>query len=296
MPPLRALIAFEAAVRHVSFKLAARELHVSPGAVSQQVQKLEEWLGFLLFYREVRQLRVTERGLDYYARIASPLEQIRQESHASRVTPRRSVCLSLTPALAAKWLAPRMADFIAKHPDIDLRINSVSHPVDFVRESVDLAIRHFNGQDPALDATLLYAGSLRVLCSPDYRSRLNLRQPDDLARTVLIQVSQYASWDEWLQRFTLLDAGARKRIHSLHFDQLLLGIDAAKRSQGVVLGNRLVARDELEKGELIDLFDQGFEQSKAYFLVHPRQQPLSPEASMLKQWLVAQFDSTDHAG
>ncbi|WMC11654.1 LysR substrate-binding domain-containing protein [Oceanimonas pelagia] len=290
LPPLRALIAFEAAVRHGSFKLAANELNISPGAVSQQIRKLEDWLGFTLFVRDIRQVTVTEPGLEYYGRIAPPLAQIRQASEACRKHHDHSVCLSLTPALAARWLGPRIADFIEVHPGIDLRINSVSHPVDFERESVDLAIRHFDGRNPHLEVHLLQQDEVMALCSPEYRDRLGLSEPDDIAGAVLLHIAPYVQWDEWLDRFTALGKMARQRIRALYFDQSLLAIDAAKRGQGMVLSNGLLAAEEIGSGELINPFGCSLCTCKGYYLVHPKRSPLSPEANLLKQWLIKQFE------
>nr|WP_300310430.1 LysR substrate-binding domain-containing protein [Halomonas sp.] len=288
--PLRALVAFEASVRHASFKQAAKELNISPGAVSQQIRKLEDWLGYPLFQREVRQVCATESALEYYARIAPSLHQIRRASEACRKRDSHSVCLSLTPALAAKWLGPRIGCFIATHPGIDLSINSVSHPVDFHNEAVDLAIRHFDGHDNDLETRLLHHDEVQAFCSPDYCHHMQLKEPNDIAKAVLLNISTYVDWREWLQQCTTLEADAKHSIRALQFDQALLAIDAAKRGQGLVLSNALLVHDELKHGELIAPFEQSLSQDKGYYLVHPRQQPLSPAARLLKHWLLDQFN------
>ena len=137
MPPLRALVAFEASVRHASFKRAADELCLTPGAVSQQVQKLEQWLGYPLFVRQVRQLSVTGPGMTYYSHIAPALEQISSASVACQERPADSVCLSLSQTLAAKWLGPRLGDFVSRYPAIEVHISASNNSVDFQRETVD---------------------------------------------------------------------------------------------------------------------------------------------------------------
>lgn len=294
MPPLRALVAFEAAVRHASFKDAARELYITPGAVSQQVQKLEQWLGFVLFVRQARQLEVTERGLHYYGRIAPALEQIGRASQACREQAANQVRLSLSITLAAKWLAPRMVDFIGRHPEIDVHINATNQTVDFQQEAVDLAIRYFGGQDPTMTSQLLFEDEVLLLCAPGYRDRLALRRPDDLRRATLLHVSLYPSWEEWLARFTSITE--QERLPRLHVDQSLLGIDAARRGQGVVLSNRLLAEEELRRGELIEPFPLRLRPGKGYYLIHPRQRALSPAARILKDWLLLQFAEPPASG
>ncbi|GAA3530794.1 LysR substrate-binding domain-containing protein [Zobellella aerophila] len=289
MPPLRALVAFEAAVRHASFKQAAEELHLTPGAVSQQVQKLEHWLGYPLFVRQVRQLQVTERGMSYFSRIAPALEQISAASEACRETSPDRVSLSLSQTLAAKWLGPRLGDFVSRHPDIEVHINASNHPVDFQREAVDLAIRHFDGRDPSLEVQEVFDDEVRLFCAPAYGDAMALQHPDRLSGVTLIVATPYPFWDDWLSRFTTLAPAVSKRIPALYFDQTLLAIDAAKRGQGVVLSNHLLVQEELERGELIEPFGLSLPLDKSYYLVHPRRQPLSRSAGTLKDWLLDQF-------
>ncbi|SFG48615.1 LysR substrate-binding domain-containing protein [Neptunomonas qingdaonensis] len=296
MPPLRALVAFEASVRHASFKQAADELHITPGAVSQQVQKLEQWLGYPLFLRQVRQLQVTDRGMKYFSRIAPALEQISAASEASRKRSSDSVCLSLSQTLAAKWLGPRLGDFVSRYPAIEVHINASNTRVDFQREAVDLAIRHFDGKDPALDAHLIFDDEVRLLCSPSYRDSFELECADQLSGVTLIVASPYPYWDDWLTRFTTIDAPARKQITTMHFDQTLLAIDAAKRGQGVVLSNGLLVQEELVRGELVEPFSYRLPLDKSYYLVYPRHPPLSDTACILKNWLLEQSSNVNMDG
>lgn len=292
MPPLRALVAFEAAVRHLSFKQAAEELHITPGAVSQQVRKLEQWLGFPLFLRQTRQLLLTDKGEQYFHRIQPALEQISQISQACRSPSNQSVRLSLSTSLAAKWLAPRMSDFLIQHPHIDIHINATNHPVDFQRENIDLAIRYFDGNDANLIAQQVFADEVLLLCTPEYQDRLQLTSPNQLAKATLLHVSLYKRWEDWLDRFSQLSQSQREKMTSLHFDQTLLGIEAAKRNQGVVLGNRLLVQEELDQGQLIEPFDFRLPSDKNYFVVHPRAFPLSTAAQLFKEWLLVQFELT----
>ncbi len=296
MPPLRALVAFEASVRHASFKRAADELHITPGAVSQQVQKLEQWLGYPLFVRQIRQLHVTDRGMSYFSRIAPALEQICIASETSRERASDSVCLSLSQTLAAKWLGPRLGDFVSRHPAVEVHINASNNPVDFQREAVDLAIRHFDGRDSALESHLIFNDEVRLFCSPAYRDMFELEHADKLTGVTLIVASLYPFWDDWLTRFTSIGTTARKQITTLHFDQTLLAIDAAKRGQGVVLSNAFLTQEELARGELIEPFEHRLPLDKSYFLVHPKGQPLSQAAMILKHWLLEQLSGSEADG
>lgn len=289
MPPLRALVTFEAAVRCGSFKQAAAELHVSPGAVSQQIQRLEDWLGYPLFVRMVRRLKVTDQGMHYFGQIAPALEQIRIASETSKNEAAKKVCLSLTQTLASKWLGPRLGDFVRLHPDLEVHINASNQPVDLQQDSVDLAIRHFDGKDPQLESALLFQDELRAFCTPGYQKHKALTEPENLQDATLIVTTTLPYWDTWLDAFSPLKVSDRKQIAKLHFDQTLLAIDAAIREQGVVLCSALLVQEEVAQGRLIDPFDQPLYPGKGYYLVHAKQKGLSSAAQSLKCWILSQF-------
>ncbi|WP_415886376.1 LysR substrate-binding domain-containing protein [Neptuniibacter sp. QD37_6] len=289
LPPLRAVIAFEAAVRHGSFKEAAEELHITPGAVSQQVRKLEEWLGYPLFVREIRKLTVTEKGMSYFSLIAPALEQISQASDLARTKDHNKVRLSLTQALASKWLGPRLENFVSQYPEVELHINASNRPVDFQSNDIDLAIRHFDGQSQDLTSHLVFDDEVRLYCTQSYKQAKGLVSVNDLDKTTLIVTTLLPMWDRWLSEFTDLRSEERAKIPALHFDQTLLAIDAAKRDQGVVLSNALLVQEELKRGELIEPFNYSLSVEKSYYLVYPNNRTLSPAANLFKDWLLGQF-------
>lgn len=289
LPPLRAVIAFEAAVRHGSFKEAAEELHITPGAVSQQVRKLEEWLGYPLFVREIRKLTATEKGMSYFSLIAPALEQISKASDLVRNKDHNKVRLSLTQALASKWLGPRLENFVSQYPEVELHINASNRPVDFQSNDIDLAIRHFDGQSQDLTSHLVFDDEVRLYCTQSYKQAKGLDSVNDLDKTTLIITTLLPMWDRWLSEFTDLRSDERAKIPALHFDQTLLAIDAAKRDQGVVLSNALLVQEELKRGELIEPFNYRLSVEKSYYLVYPNNRTLSPAANLFKDWLLGQF-------
>lgn len=291
IPPLRALVAFEASVRHGSFKQAAVELNITPGAVSQQILKLEAWLGYPLFTRQVRKLNVTHQGMEYFSQISPALEQISAASSASRHKAGNRVSLSLTQALASKWLGPRLETFVSQYPDIEVHINATNKPVDFSADQIDLAIRHFDGKDPRLESELVFDDEIRLYCSPAYQQSKGLNRVEDLINTTVITTSTQPFWDQWLDQFTSITTEQRQHLNTLNFDQALLSIDAAKRNQGVVLANELLVHEELKHGELIEPFPCRLQLQKNYYIVHPGQKPLNEAAKVFKAWLLEEFSS-----
>ncbi|WP_338770224.1 LysR substrate-binding domain-containing protein [Massilia sp. METH4] len=284
--PIKSLLVFDAAMKHNSFALAAEELHVTPGAVGQQIQKLEAWLGTPLFVRATRQVLPTAEASSYWAAIQPALARLQHASDELRLGRSNEVWLSIPPTLAAKWFAPRMAAFFTANPGIALHLSATTALADFERERVDLSIRHFDGRDPALHAELLWRDEIRLYCSPAYARELRLEKPDDLARGTLLHTTFHPHWREWLLRFSALAARQVDAIPALHFDQGMLAIEAARHGQGAVLSSAVLTEVEVRDGTLCEPFPLRLPLSKGYYVVHHRQAALRPAAVALKNWLL----------
>ncbi|WP_313572326.1 LysR substrate-binding domain-containing protein [Comamonas terrigena] len=294
--PLKSLTVFDAVMKHHSFTMAAAELHVTPGAVGQQIQKLEEWLGQPLFVRSIRQIQPTPEAQTYWAAVQPALARIQQASDQLRQLDAHQVWLSMPPTLAAKWFAPRMVAFLQRRPDISLHLSATTDMVDFERDRVDLAVRHFGGQAPGLQAELLYADSAHLYCAPGYAQRLGLHQPDDLSRATLLHTTLLPYWRDWLRRFSSLGDAQIAQLPSLHFDQSMLAIEAARHHQGVVLSSPLLVQQELRDGVLCEPLGLRMAVDKGYYLVSPRHTPLRPAAAALREWLLETAAQEREAG
>lgn len=271
LPPLRSLVAFAAAAKHLSFAKAAEELYVTPGAVGQLIHKLEDWLGVKLFYREVRKVSLTEAGAAYFGRISTALGQI---SHASILLKQRShneVRISMPPSFARKWFVPRMIRFMDLHPEVRLNIDASAALVDFDSESINLAIRHFNAHESnTFDVELLFLDELRVYCSPMYCEKLKLKQPQNLAKATLLATRIHPYWERWLLQFTKLSKREIGEIPTINFDASHLAVDTAKRHQGIVLTSTSLVEHEIASGELIEPFEARLPVDEGYYLVGPK--------------------------
>jgi LysR family glycine cleavage system transcriptional activator len=284
--PVKALLAFDAAMKHNSFALAAAELHVTPGAVGQQIHKLEEWLGIPLFVRSTRQVQPTAEARRYWSTIAPALARIQQASDQLRLQQSSEVWLSMPPTLAAKWFAPRMAAFLTRHPGISLHLSATTALVDLERDRIDLAIRHFDGNDPGLHADLLWRDEVHLYCAPAYVRKLGLENPADLARATLLHTTFHPHWKEWLLRFSPLTAREIDAIPSQHFDQGILAIEAARHAQGAALSSAVLTEAEMRDGLLCEPFPYTLPLPKGYYVVHHRQAPLRPATVALRNWLL----------
>ena len=181
LPPLSALRAFEAVARRLSFSRAAEDLHVTPGAVSQQIRSLEELLGESLFVRTKRSVALTDVAMQMLPDIQAGLETLSRAINSKATSSSgKTLTISVAPSFASKWLLPRLAEFSDQHPDIDLRISATVALADFRRDKVDLAIRLGRGSYPDLHAERLFGETLAPLCSPKLlKAKGRLKKPDD---------------------------------------------------------------------------------------------------------------------
>jgi LysR family transcriptional regulator, glycine cleavage system transcriptional activator len=283
--PLKAIACFDAVMRTGSAKLAAQSLFVTPGAVGQQLRKLEDWLGVPLFVRSVRKLQPTEEALRYWRQIKPALAQI-DDTHSSLLGKFAfDVSLSLPPAFASTWFARRMPDLMQRLPDLQLHLNANADAVDFRTDAYDLAVRHFDGEDKTLHSRLLLADEARVFCSPQYRDRLQIHALKDLHRATFIHTTSHANWSRWLAQS---GAPSDCKTGGLRFDQSELAIDAARRGQGLVLTSPWLIEDDLEQGRLVQLFDCVLAVGKGYYVVHGVDKALSAGAKALYEWFFEQ--------
>jgi LysR family glycine cleavage system transcriptional activator len=259
---------------------------VTPGAVGQQIRKLEDWLGVALFVREVRQVVPTEAARAYWQRIQPALAEIADASRKVRDSRSMAVRLSMPPSFAAKWFTSRMAGLLTRYPGLELHLNASVQLVDFERDAVDLAIRYFDGKAPQLDATLLCTDQARVYCTPAYAAGLALHEPDDLRRATLLVTTMHSFWERWLGEFSRLAPTTVAALPRIHFDQGLMAIEAAKQGQGVVISSPLLVAAELAEGLLCEPFGLHLPLANAYYVVHHAKLPLRHAATLVKQWLV----------
>tara|TARA_R110000868_G_scaffold162903_2_gene394533 strand:- start:74843 stop:75751 length:909 start_codon:yes stop_codon:yes gene_type:complete len=285
--PLNSLRAFEASIRLNSFSLAAEELNVTPGAIGQQIRKLEDWLGVELFTRSVRQVKPTADGLEYAAHIQPALQQIVDASRRLRGRLDQSVRVVMPPSFAAKWFSKRMARFLIDYPSTSLHVGSSSQYTDFDRDPVDLAVRYFDGCDDKLESVLLYRGRAAAFCSPAYRDRIGLWHPADLARATLLNDILHDWWAEWLGRFASMNEAEIASIKHIDIDQTSMAIEAAIHEQGVVIANPLLAEEDVMEGKLIHLFpEQVLMVPLGYYLIHPKNRELRGQVKLFRDWLL----------
>lgn len=289
--PLNALRVFESAARHLSFSRAAEELAVTPGAVSQQIRQLEDIIRAPLFKREAKGLQLSDLGRSAAPLVAEGLDRLRDASALMREPPRRrQVSISVAPSFASKWLMPRMDDFHAHHPEVEVWVSADMTPVAFDQGQIDLAIRYGPGHYPGHVSERLLIESVLPVCAPSLMHGPNaIRAPADLVHHVLLHdMSGDADpgrpdWPMWLMARGVRHPDARR---GSRFNQSSMLIEAAVAGRGVALAKRTLAQADLAAGRLIAPFhDGGAVVGFAYHVVHPKDRPLSPSARAFTDWL-----------
>ncbi|WP_374575222.1 transcriptional regulator GcvA [Phenylobacterium sp.] len=287
--PLGALRVFETAHRLGSFLRAAEELGVTPGAVSRQIKALETELGTRLFDRFNRAVRPTEAGETLalgvrrgLATLSAAVEEVRHARDAPLV-------VSVMHSLAARWLAPRLHHFEARHPEVQVLLSASDVAVDLARDNVDLAIRHGKGPYPGLHVTPLFHTVLFPVCSPRLLEALRLDKPSDLAGAVLLRDVKMRfgepSWREWLDA---AGAGEVDASAGPQFSNTYLAIEAAVAGRGVAMAAEAMALDDLAAGRLVKPFDFTFESPYSTWALSLPEKADRPAIRKFRAWLLAQ--------
>lgn len=247
---LNGLRALEAAGRLGSLQLAADELGVSVGAVSQQVIKAEAQLDQLIFERTPKGMVVTEAGAPVLAALSEGLARLSEAVSMAQKTDETTLTISVAPVFAARWLVYRIDRFAEQFPDINLRIDATTKLVNPAASDVDLGIRVGNGQWPGVRAELLLEQEVFPVCAP--RIAEGLREPRDILELpAIIDGKAMFSWEVWMREAGLSGSTLTTR-HV--FNDASLCLDAAMAGQGVMLAWQTLAGYSLQAGQLVAPF------------------------------------------
>lgn len=312
--PLGALRAFESAARLGSFKAAAAELYVTPAAISHQIQTLEDYLGVALFQRLNRAVRLTAKGTSLAKEVCSAFAQL-DVALASTAAPERRardvLSISAVPSFASRWLAPRLHRFHALHPEVDLRLASSDTLVDLNNDaSVDIALRYALPPFPGLHAIALSEGDVLVpVCSPSLKvglpeelAQLDAGTPITLLRVALPPTVSSPGrrrpgniWTQWLAETqnnnpALQAAAETGPLYSVTH----LAIEAAVAGRGVALAPRILVRDDIAAGRLVQLGSVLTTDPRAHWLLCRKDKQPLPKVQAFCDWLLAEIAETKY--
>ena len=268
LPPLRAIEHFEAVAEHGNLNRASEQLGVTKGAVSQQIRKLEEFLGVALFQRSGRSLILTDAGQRYYAAVRSSLETLEDATlRLRRQRQRRSFRLSVLPAFASMWLAHRIHHFQSEYDDLDIEVGSDASLVDFSRSDAHVGLRFGRGPGSDVVSVELTIDDLYPVCSAQYRDDLDINKPEDLQRCRLLHDTVWQ--DDWPRWYAAVGAHLSDAQEGQYFSLYSVAIDVARAGGGVAIGHDLLVRDLVSRGDLVRPFSTTIKAREAYYLVWP---------------------------
>ena len=254
----------------MNFSRAADELSVTPGAVSQQIQNLEDYIGAPLFKRTPKGLLLTDGAQtalpalrEAFDRLAEAASQLTAASDGRRVT------VSTAPSFAAKWLVPRLGRFEAAYPEVDVWLSAGMELVDFADGEVDVAIRYGSGRYPGLEVSRLMGETVIAVASPELLAEKPLDTPEDIARHTLLHDGSpdadesCPDWTMWLA------------------------------ARGLRLAKGTLAQADLEAGRLVAPLQSSTTTTLdlAYHLVHPKAKGRLKQVRAFTTWVKAEAEA-----
>lgn len=285
LPSTAALIAFESAARLGTATAAGVELSLSQSAISRQIKTLEEQLGVQLMRREGRLLYLTAVGQDYADKVRTILSQLATASIHARANPKGGTLnLAILPAFGMHWLAPRLSDFAATHPEVTVNLSTRLSPFDFRTTRFDAAI-HFGRTDwvgafhmPLMSETVV------PVCAPDMLDEPVKDAQDILNHPLLHLDTRPRGWARWLS-----DHGVdRDATSGMVFDQFSTMAQAAMHGLGIALLPTFVADPYLKNHQLMRAARHTNDSIGTYYLVWPQDRSEGAPLKAFRAWLATQ--------
>jgi LysR family glycine cleavage system transcriptional activator len=288
LPTLTWLRAFEAAARTSSFAAAAAELNLTSGAISYQIRALEAHLGFALFERLPRGVKLTPMGVAYLPPVRKAFEELADSTVGLfGGSERVQITVHAPVSLAALWLAPKLPAFSIAHSSIDVRLSSVIWDNAVLDEATDLEIRYGAGHWHGYRSERLLNQSILPVCSPTLLRAAPVN--GDLAALLprhLIHIMGYENhWLKVRQALELADVPASA---CPTVDTTIAALELAAAGAGIALAHGIFLEAYFSTGRLVRALPQDFADDNSYFVITPeRPQRIRREVQLFRDWLLA---------
>jgi LysR family glycine cleavage system transcriptional activator len=290
-PSMTALRALDAVARTGSVSVAARELNLTRSAISHQISKLEECVGFALTERIGRGIGLTYQG-ERYARevhgILLNLLDAGQLIDDQEISGR--LCVSCAPGFATYWLCHHIGAFLRQYPQVQLQLISPRTPDDTHNPNVDLFIAYGIGDWPEMNVEEIVALRFFPVCSPRLINALGgLKNPQELSTYPLLHMTDYSDWRIWL---TAAGASGVNALSGILFSDAHCAQSACIAGQGIAIGDNLISGDALSKGLLVRPFDIGIDLHRGYYLATDPQKADRAVVQAFSNWVKTQLQSS----
>jgi len=293
LPPLNALLAFEATARHQSFTRAANELKLTQTAISHRIKELESLLSVQLFTRKQNATRLTDEGRTYLECIRPALAQIAAATesvssvHDNRLT---IACLS---AFSAKCLTPALRDFRRQHPHIELRLTPLAPTDRLQQREFDVAIWHGAEEWHDFDAERIADEEIFPVCAPELlASGPPLHSPEDLRHYTIVRTVSPIITDDWTVWLQKAGAEVDSFASEIYCETLSFAVNAILEGLGVGIGRSLLVREDLASGRLVAPFAFRCSSHAGYQVLSRPERSGLPKVQLFKRWLLATFAAT----
>ncbi len=285
---LRGLRTFCAAARHESFRKAGEELFITASAVSHQIKSLEAELGQPLFERTSRTLRLTNAGRSMYADTCPLMRQLDDAVLRYRKSEARRVLrVSVQPFFASELFIPKLNAFTAKHPDLDLTVDTSDETAEQLPANADVGIRLF--RSPPASAQRIFRLMLIPVGSPEFRRSLRVDKAQRIVSPfpLIVHETRSTAWSDWS---AISGIGIPKDATTLRLDSMIAVARAAQQGLGAALVPAALSTNWINSGTLVPLFDQALESDDAYYLISRDDKSSDPDVRVLCDWVLQNFD------
>jgi LysR family glycine cleavage system transcriptional activator/LysR family transcriptional regulator of beta-lactamase len=273
---------FDAVCRAKGVSRAAEALHVTPGAVSQQVKQLESGLGVQLFQKSGREIELTPVGERLAQRVADAFDRLEGAlDDAADTRLEKRLRLKVTPSLAIRWLLPRLSGFYAQHPDMDLEIATTARADDVRLEGADCVIRHGMGEWTDVELDHLFDDEFVPVCAPALASQV--REPEDLLNANLLHsMMRPEAWDLW---FASAGLATSPRSRGITLANAALCYQAAADGLGFAMAQRAYIDEDLRNGRLVIAVDHVGRTERGYYLVCDPAKVDTAPVRLFREWI-----------
>lgn len=283
--PLHTLPTFVIAAQLENLRATAQRVHLTHGAVSQQIQLLEQAIGCALFERHGRGVRLNAAGRELLA-VAEPALQALQQGigRVRRVAQSHTLRISVLPSFAHYWLMPRLSAFREACAGIALDIDASLALQDLARKGFDAAIRIGEGQWPNLQAQRIAPGDVLPVAAPALARQWQATFAQGAPRMPLLE-HDVTPWRSWFAAHPREAYGQQLAL----FNDAGLLIRAAEQGFGIALVKRLLVSDALAEGRLVALAEARHLDNGDFYLVWRQNAGLTPAVEELLHWLQRQL-------
>jgi len=281
MLPLETLRGFEAAARTGSFSAAAEQLHVTHGAVSRQIAKLEHWLGLKLFERKARGVSLTPDGQRLFLRTSEAFSLI-SDTTDRWSEPRGPAVVRLTsiPSISGLWLMPRLHALENGPTPLRIVLDVDNSQADLADEGLDLSIRCGRGKIPGRISMQLFEEHCFPIASPKLAAGIGKGRPERLLKYPLIHDSDASGWRAW---FSARGMDYRPRAEDRRFEDYNLVLNAAAHGLGIALARPPLTVDQLAAGRIVAVDERTALNPVSYWLDRPMGKPRQAAAELARR-------------